>query len=124
MNKNGISIKEFPLEPSALREIAAYQEDGYSHKQCADILAYCLDKGVAPISAKEELHIEKQISDDGAILSLVSQVLDANPQSIADFKAGKGRASGFLIGQVMKLSKGKANPQAVAKIMNEELSKR
>lgn len=124
LNKNGISIKEFPLEPAALREIAAYQEDGYSHKQCADMLSYCLTKGVAPSKAKEELHIEKQISDDGAILSLVREVLDANPQSIADFKAGKGRASGFLIGQVMKLSKGKANPQAVAKIMNEELSKR
>ena len=70
------------------------------------------------------MKIEKQISDDGAIRELVNQVLEANPQSIEDYKNGKGRAVGFLIGQAMKLSKGKANPQAVSKIMNEELAKK
>ena len=44
----------------------------------------------------------KQVSDDGAILAIVNSVLDANPQSIEDFKNGKDRAVGFLVGQVMK----------------------
>ena len=125
LNKRGIGIKELPLSPESLRSIAAYQEEGYSHKQCADILFYCLEHdGATPETAKVELKIEKQISDDSAIRELVNQVLEANPQSIEDYKNGKGRAVGFLIGQAMKLSKGKANPQAVSKIMNEELARR
>ncbi len=124
LNKNGMAITEFPLSGDNLAKIAAYQDDGYSHKQCVDIFNYCLKEGVEPEEAKTTLKIEKQISDDGLVLSFVTEVLDANPQSIADFKAGKDRAVGFLIGQVMKAAKGKVNPGAVAKIMNEELAKR
>lgn len=63
-----------------------------------------------------------QISDEGAIKEVVMQVLDANPQSIADFKAGKDRALGFLVGQAMKATKGKANPQMLNKMFLEELN--
>ncbi len=124
LNKNGVSITEFPLSPDTLAEIAAYQEDGYTHKQCADIFGYVLTSGGTPEEARVALKIEKQVSDDSAVLEFVTAVLDANPQSIADFKAGKDRAIGFLVGQVMKASKGKVNPAAVAKILNIEIRKR
>lgn len=124
LNKNSLTIKEFPLEPSKLREIGAYQDDGYSHKQCVDIFNYCLNNGVDVAKAKAELHIEKQVDDKRVILDAVNAVLDANPQSIADFKAGKDRAKGFLIGQVMKSAKGKFNPASVSTVMEEELKKR
>ena len=124
LNKNGISMKEFPLPPEILDEIASMQNDGYTHKQCADIFFYCLENNVGAEEARLAKHIEKQVSDDGAVLGFVSAVLDANPQSVADFKAGKDRAKGFLIGQVMKAAKGKVNPAAVAKVMAEELAKR
>lgn len=65
-----------------------------------------------------------QISDEGALLKIVTETLDANPQSIEDFKNGKNKAVGFLVGQIMKATKGQANPQLVNKILNEELSKR
>ena len=64
-----------------------------------------------------------QISDEGAIKEVIMQVLEANPQSIADFKAGKDRALGFLVGQAMKETKGKANPQMLNKMFLEELNK-
>ena len=64
-----------------------------------------------------------QISDENAIKDVVLQVLSANPQSIADFKAGKDRALGFLVGQAMKATKGKANPQMLNKMFLEELKK-
>ena len=64
-----------------------------------------------------------QISDEGAIKEVVMQVLEANPQSIADYKAGKDRALGFLVGQAMKQTKGKANPQLLNKMFLEELKK-
>lgn len=64
-----------------------------------------------------------QISDEGAIKEVVMQILEANPQSIADFKAGKDRALGFLVGQAMKATKGKANPQMLNKMFVEEMNK-
>ena len=74
----------------------------------------------------EEIIKEKgwiQISDEGAIKEVVIQILEANPQSVADYKAGKDRALGFLVGQAMKQTKGKANPQMLNKMFIEELKK-
>ena len=74
----------------------------------------------------EEIVKEKgwaQISDEGEIRKVVVQILEENPQSIADFKAGKDRALGFLVGQAMKVTKGKANPQMLNKLFVEEMNK-
>ena len=74
----------------------------------------------------EEIIKEKgwiQISDEGAIKEVVLKVLEENPASVADYKAGKDRAIGFLVGQAMKATKGKANPQMLNKMLKEELSK-
>ena len=64
-----------------------------------------------------------QISDEGEIKKVVLEILEANPQSIADFKAGKDRALGFLVGQAMKATKGKANPKMLNEMFLEELKK-
>lgn len=64
-----------------------------------------------------------QMSDEGAIKGIVIKVLENNTQSIADYKAGKDKALGFLVGQIMKETKGKANPQIVNRILLEELNK-
>lgn len=124
LNKNGLTMADFKLVPTDLAKLASMQEEGYSHKQCADIFFYCLDNDSSIEDAVKALHIEKQSNDASEILPMVSEVLDANPQSIADFKGGNGRAIGFLIGQVMKKGKGKINASLVAKIMNEEINKR
>lgn len=73
----------------------------------------------------EEIIKEKgwiQISDEGAIKEVVLKILEANPQSISDYKAGKDRALGFLVGQAMKETKGKANPQMLNKMFLKELN--
>ena len=64
-----------------------------------------------------------QISDEGAIKEVVMQVLENNEQSVADFKAGKDKALGYLVGQAMKATKGKANPSMLNKMFLEELKK-
>jgi len=64
-----------------------------------------------------------QISDESAIKNVVMQVLEANPQSIADYRAGKDRALGFLVGQAMKATKGQANPQMLNQMFLDELNK-
>lgn len=63
-----------------------------------------------------------QISDENAIQEIVKKVVENNPQSVADYKAGKDKAIGFLVGQVMKESRGKANPGIVNKLLQQELN--
>ena len=74
--------------------------------------------------AVAEKKLLKQMSDTGAIEAMVKEALDENPQAIEDFKNGKGKALGFLMGQVMKKSKGQANGGIVNKLIKEELQKR
>ena len=72
----------------------------------------------------EEIIKEKgwiQISDEGAIKEVVLKVLAANPQSVADYKAGKEKALGFLVGQAMKETKGKANPKMLNEMFKKEM---
>ena len=125
LNKNGISIESLPLKAKTLAEIVLMQEEkGLQHKQCVQILNRVLETGETPEEAKDALGIKAQISDGSVILDFVSKVLDANPQSIADWKGGKDRALGYLVGQVMKASQGKVNPAEVSKTLIEELKKR
>ena len=71
-----------------------------------------------PVSVQEKLGL-KQNSNEDEIKAMCEEVIGSNPQSIIDYKNGKDRAIGFLVGQVMKKSKGKANPQMVNKIILE-----
>ena len=64
-----------------------------------------------------------QVTDEGAILEIIKKVLDSNQQSVQDYIAGKDKAMGFLVGQTMKESRGKANPGIVNKLLKEELEK-
>ena len=107
-----------------LGEIISMQEEGLTHKQASDILFKVLDDGCSPKEAKESLHIVVQVSDSSAIMAFINEALSKNPQSIVDYKAGKDRALGFLVGQVMKLSHGKVNPAEVSKLLLNELMKR
>lgn len=63
------------------------------------------------------------VNDEGALVAVVKAILEKNPQSVADYKSGKEKAMGFLVGQAMRESKGKANPQLINKLVKEELDK-
>lgn len=126
LNKNGKKITEFPVSGEKLAEIANLQEDGFTHKQCVDILNHLLSNPDLSVEeARKAKGIEKMVQDDNLVLTLVNEALDANPQSIEDFKTtGNGRVLGFLVGQVMKKGKGKVNPADVSRVLNEEIKKR
>jgi len=64
----------------------------------------------------------KQVTDVSAIESVVDSVIEKNPASVADYRSGKEKALGFLVGQVMKLSQGKANPQIVNELLVKKLT--
>ena len=111
----------FTLEPEDIMTVK-YRGRFISSKQAKTVFEEIM-KGKDPKVVVEEKGM-KQVSDPSAILALVNQVLDANPQAIEDFKNGKSRAVGALVGQIMKLSKGQANPKLTNQILNEELKKR
>jgi aspartyl-tRNA(Asn)/glutamyl-tRNA(Gln) amidotransferase subunit B len=64
------------------------------------------------------------VSDEGALTATVKKIVDANPQSVADYKSGKEKAFGFLVGQAMREMKGKADPQTINRLLKEELASR
>jgi aspartyl-tRNA(Asn)/glutamyl-tRNA(Gln) amidotransferase subunit B len=117
----GKTIRECPIPPEALDELVNLIDSGkISGKQGKEVFAemFATGKG-APIIVKEK-GIE-QLSDTSAIEKFCDEVIEANPKPAADFKGGNAASLNFLKGQVMKLSKGKANPQLVGEILERKL---
>lgn len=124
LNKNQKELHETALTPENLSEMVKLLADGtISSKIAKKVFADTVETGKAPKVIMEEQGLV-QISDPEQLKAFVAEALDNNPQSIEDFKNGKGKATGFLVGQIMKISKGQANPQLVNKILREELEKR
>ena len=124
LNKTNSSIKDFKVSPNNLSELVVLVEEGkVSNKQAREIFQEMVNNGGSPKELVKKMGAT-QISDESAILALVNEVIDSNPQSIIDYKNGKDRAVGFLVGQVMKKSQGKANPAITNKLIVEELKRR
>ena len=125
LNKNIIPITEFPLSPERLAGLVKMVEASeVNSNQAREIFAKMLETNVDANKAKEMLGISSQISDLDFIKDTINKVLEANPQAIIDYKEGKGRALGFLVGQTMKLTQGKINPKLATDLLSEELKKR
>jgi aspartyl-tRNA(Asn)/glutamyl-tRNA(Gln) amidotransferase subunit B len=124
LNSAGKELNEIALTPESLAKTITLIQDGtLSSKLAKKVFQELLEKGGDPeqiVKAKGLV----QISDEGTLRQIVTETLDANPQSIEDFKNGKERAIGFLVGQIMKATKGQANPPMVNKILVEEINKR
>ena len=125
LNKNIIPITEFPLSPERLAGLVKMVEaNEVNSNQAREIFAKMLEAGVDAKKAKEMLGISSQISDLDFIKETINKVLEDNPQAIIDYKEGKGRALGFLVGQTMKITQGKINPKLATDLLSEELKKR
>ena len=123
LNKEGIEIGSCPISPDRLATLLARIVDETISGKAAKTIFDSLWKGesgqdVDNIIAEKGL---KQISDDGALETLVDQVLAANPQQVADYRGGKEKAFNSLIGQIMKATQGKANPAQVNAMLKRKL---
>jgi aspartyl-tRNA(Asn)/glutamyl-tRNA(Gln) amidotransferase subunit B len=115
------TISECPIPPAALDELVNLIDSGkISGTQGKEVFAEMFASGKGPTTIVRENGIE-QLSDTGAIEALCDEVMAANPKPVADFKAGNLAPLNFLKGQVMKLSKGKANPALVGEILEQKL---
>ncbi|WIG42308.1 Asp-tRNA(Asn)/Glu-tRNA(Gln) amidotransferase subunit GatB [Bacillus toyonensis] len=124
LNKQQKELKDVALTPAGLSKMVQLIEKGtISSKIAKKVFNELIENGGDP----EEIVKAKglvQISDEGTLRKVVTEILDNNEQSIEDFKNGKDRAIGFLVGQIMKATKGQANPPLVNKILLEEINKR
>ncbi len=117
----GKSINDCPIPPEALDELVNLIDSGkISGKQGKEVFAEMFASGKSAVAIVREKGIE-QLSDLSAIEKLCDEVIAANPKPVADFKAGNAASLNFLKGQVLKLSKGKANPQLVGEILERKL---
>ncbi|MBS4024889.1 MAG: Asp-tRNA(Asn)/Glu-tRNA(Gln) amidotransferase subunit GatB, partial [Clostridia bacterium] len=121
LNANAMEVEEVKVKPEQLAGLLILLEKGTVSGKIAKTV---FEEMFATGAGADQIVKEKglvQISDEGAIAAIVQQVIDANPQSVADFISGKEQAVGFLVGQVMKETKGKANPGVVNKLLKEKL---
>lgn len=120
--KEGATIENCGISAKTLATVVKRIEDStISGKAAKEVLDYCLANGGEIDEIIEKLGL-KQVSDDGAIIAIIDEVLNANPEKIAEYKSGKDKMFGFFVGQIMKLSKGSANPNKVNDLLKEKLS--
>jgi aspartyl-tRNA(Asn)/glutamyl-tRNA(Gln) amidotransferase subunit B len=121
LNVSGLTADKAPVKPAQLAALLSLMAKGtISGKIAKSVLPEMWTSG----KSAEEVVKDKglvQISDTGALEEIIKSVIAANPQSVADYKAGKKKAVGFLVGQVMKQTKGRANPGVVNQLLVKNL---
>ena len=111
------------LTPAALAELVTLVDEGVVNGPTAkELLPEVFAKGGSPRAIVDERGLA-QVSDVSVLEAFIAQVFAENAKTVADYHAGKKAAAGFLVGQVMKLSKGKADPKQVGRLVAERLAK-
>ena len=124
LNKVQKELSETELTAEGLAGMIKLITDGtISSKIAKKVFAELIEHGGDAAKIVKEKGLV-QVSDSGQLLAWVNEALDNNPKSIEDYKNGRDRAIGFLVGQIMKASKGQANPQMINKMLLEEIAKR
>lgn len=122
LSQSGLEMAAAPVTAAALADLLGLIGKGtISGKIAKQVFSDMWETGKDAETIVKEKGLV-QISDTGALEELADRIIAANPQSVADFKAGKKKAVGFLMGQIMKETKGKANPQVVNGILTKKLS--
>ncbi|MCG3662855.1 Asp-tRNA(Asn)/Glu-tRNA(Gln) amidotransferase subunit GatB [Aliarcobacter butzleri] len=120
--KEGVTIEQSSIEAKTLATLVKRIEDNtISGKAAKEVLDYLMENSSSVDEAIEKLGL-KQVSDDGALLTIIDEILNANQDKVAEYKAGKEKMFAFFVGQTMKASKGTANPNRVNDLLKERLS--
>lgn len=124
LKEKELEASDIPVTPKALYELTLLISDGkISNTAGKEVFEEMFSTGKSPEEVVKEKGLS-QISDTSELEKIIAEILDKNPQSIADFAAGKTQAAGFLMGQVMKASKGKANPKVAKELLDTKLKER
>jgi len=122
LNKDGTAITDSPVSAEQLGGLLDLMADGtISGKIAKDVFEDMFASGKDAATIVDEKGL-KQVSDTGAIEAMVDEVMAANPDKVEEYRGGKDKLMGFFVGQVMKASKGQANPGVVNQILRDKLS--
>ncbi|BDF58290.1 aspartyl/glutamyl-tRNA(Asn/Gln) amidotransferase subunit B [Christensenellaceae bacterium] len=123
LNENNIEPKDIPVTAKGLTDVLKLVQDGVINSSVGkQVFEEMFKTGKDPAQIVEEKGL-KQIDNADEILSLVQQIIRDNPKPVADYKGGNAKAMTFFVGQVMKATKGKANPKTVNELVKAELDK-
>ena len=121
LNQSGQEISEVKIEPSQIAELQTMVDDStLSSTMAKTVFEKMFETGQSPRQIAESEGLV-QISDTDAVLTAVQEAISANPDPVADYLGGKQQAMGFLVGQVMKATRGKANPRMASQMVREQL---
>jgi len=121
LNEQGIAIADCPVTPEMLAGMLKRIDDNtISGKIAKKVFDAMWSTGKDADTIIEEQGL-KQVTDTGAIEAMVDEILAANPDQVEEFRGGKEKVLGFFVGQVMKASKGKANPGMVNELLRKKL---
>ncbi len=124
LNEQDAEIQDCSITPAALADMLKLIDDGtISGKIAKDVFAEMFKTGDSPAAIIEAKGL-MQIADESELAALAEQVIADNPGPVSDFLGGNERTFGFLMGQIMKASKGKANPKIAQKLLRERLKKK
>jgi aspartyl-tRNA(Asn)/glutamyl-tRNA(Gln) amidotransferase subunit B len=122
LNRDGIEVDQSRLTPENLAELFKLVDDGtISGTMAKSVFEAMYETGRSAVEVVREKGL-RQINDEGALVAAIEQVLANNPKEVDEFRAGKEKLLSFFMGQVMKVTQGKANPQAVNKLLREKLA--
>ena len=114
-------IDDCPISPAGLAELLKLIDEGtISGKMAKDILEQAYDSKKSPKRIVEEQGLA-QVSDESTLGAVVDKVVEAHPKEVKKYKSGKTKILGFLVGQVMKATKGQANPKKVNELLQKAL---
>lgn len=122
MNDNQVELQDTKITPEHLATMIKLISDGTISSKMAKKVFKAITNGEEPKKFVEDKGMV-QLSDPAKLQPIVDEVVAANPQSVEDFHNGKDRAIGFLVGQIMKQTHGKANPQVINKMLKDSMSK-
>ncbi len=121
MKARGLTHDQIPVSPENLVSmIELIEKEVISGKIAKDVLAKMMETGKTPEDIVEEEGL-RQVSDEASLAAIVDSVIESSPAAVSDLRAGKGKALGFLVGQVMKATKGKANPAKVNIMLKKKI---
>lgn len=121
IKEKSMDVSDISFSPANLAAIIKLTDDGSINSSVAkEVFEKIFDEDIDPVKYVEENGL-KQVNDEGALKKTVEDVIAANPQSVEDYRSGKEKAIGFLVGQTMKAMKGKANPAMVNEMLKELL---
>jgi aspartyl-tRNA(Asn)/glutamyl-tRNA(Gln) amidotransferase subunit B len=122
LNQNAIEIQDSKVKPTALAEMLKLLANGtISGKMAKTVFEEIFNSGQDPQTIIKENGLV-QISDAGSLAPLIDEIVNNNPKVLQDYKNGKEKAFGFFIGQIMKATKGQANPELVNHLLRERLN--